>query len=565
MKISIPLEALAILHTLYTAGYQGYIVGGAVRDLLLAAQLGTIDQGKDYDFTTNATPEQLQALFPESFYENAFGTVSVTPENLREQLQLPEPAASALLETEAVATRIIDLANASKIHSSLQKTSDEVAEEYAESGEKVVTGESQQAQNGAPLDTKKSAPYEITTFRTDGSYTDHRRPETVTWGKSLQEDLDRRDFTINAMAIEVSKEKLREIFSAAADGATNTLKNESITLEATDYTIHDPHHGTADLEKHIIRTVGDPLQRFREDALRMLRAIRFAVQLNMQIEEATYQAIKTEHELLSHISFERIRDEFLKMITSDYPKDAIELLDETGLLYYIIPELLDAKGVEQAGHHTTDVWIHSLDALAATPTKDPVVRLATLLHDIAKPDTFALVNGLPTFYNHEIIGSRIAKKIARRLRLSNAEVDRVFTLVRYHMFHYQPDQTDAALRRFMRKVGLENIDDILDLREGDRLGSGARKTSWRLEEMKQRMIEQLNQPMDVTDLAIDGSDLMKELQLQPGPIIGKILHALFEAVLENPELNTKDHLLDLARKQLIATAQQESAQSDSPQ
>jgi len=160
----------------------------------------------------------------------------------------------------------------------------------------------------------------------------------------------------------------------------------------------------------------------------------------------------------------------------------------------------------QGGHHNTDVWTHSLDALKECPNPDPIVRLATLLHDIAKPQTFEIRDNKITFYNHEIVGSRITDKIAKRLKFSKIDRRRLFTLVRHHMFYYQPQNSDAAIRRFMRKVSLENIDDILDLREGDRLGSGARKTSWRLEEMKQRMIEQLNQPMEVTDLAINGHD-----------------------------------------------------------
>ncbi len=537
MKIQIPLEPLAVLYTLQKAGLEAYIVGGAVRDLILAAQQNTTDNSKDYDFTTNATPEQLQAVFPESFYENTFGTVSITPEHLRTQLGLPVDTA---LENEdhntdelSTSRRIIDLANASKIHRSLQ-----------ESG--LQNKPASPSATAPHQPAKKIVPYEITTFRSDGMYSDHRRPETVTWGSTLQEDLDRRDFTVNAMAIAVDQAFLEELFSAPQ----TLVGNNSIELNPEKYTLNDPHSGEQDLANHLIKTVGDPQRRFQEDALRMLRAIRFSVQLNMRIEAETYHALKTHHELLGHISFERIRDEFLKMIVSNYPKEAIELLDETGLLYYIIPELLDAKGVEQGGHHTTDVWTHSLDALAECPSQDPVVKLAALLHDISKPETFALVNGLPTFYNHEILGSRKAKKIAQRLRLSNYDIDRIFILVRHHMFHYQQDHTDAAIRRFMRKVGLENIDDILDVREGDRLGSGARKTSWRLEEMKERMIEQLNQPMDVTDLAIDGTDLMRELQLQPGPVIGKLLHSLFEQVMDNPELNTKETLLEKARQEL---------------
>ena len=181
------------------------------------------------------------------------------------------------------------------------------------------------------------------------------------------------------------------------------------------------------------------------------------------------------------------------------------------------------------------------------PSTDPVVRLATLLHDIAKPQTQAITPETITFYNHEVVGARTARSIAQRLRLSKKDVDRIFTLVRFHMFYYQPHNTDASIRRFMRKVGLANIDDILDLREGDRLGSGARKTSWRLEEMKQRMMEQLHQPLDVTDLALNGHDLMTELELKPGPEIGRILNSLFELVLDQPELNQRQSLLQEAR------------------
>ncbi|MDQ5951699.1 MAG: hypothetical protein QG639_980, partial [Patescibacteria group bacterium] len=211
------------------------------------------------------------------------------------------------------------------------------------------------------------------------------------------------------------------------------------------------------------------------------------------------------------------------------------------------------KGVNQGGHHTTDVWTHLLDALETCPSSDPIVRLATLLHDIDKPATFASnESGEITFYNHEVVGARTAKQIAERLRLSKRDIERIFILVRYHMFYYQPEHTDAAIRRFMRKVGLENVNDMLDLREADRLGSGAKKTSWRLEEMKQRMIEQLNQPFDVTDLAVDGTDLMNELHIPAGPVIGKVLHSLLEEVLENPELNTKEILIQKA-KQIITS------------
>ncbi len=531
VTITIPREPLGILHILQTAGYEAYIVGGAVRDILRSSHLGIPQPITDFDFTTNATPEQLQELFPENFYENIFGTVSITPQHLRAQLGFPEPLVEKMPDLPP-SGRVIDIAKASKIHSSLLP--------------QVHEHPTDDVQNSSDSD---AAPYEITTFRSDGVYSDHRRPESVTWGKTLTEDLDRRDFTINALAIAVSPEKLQTLFA-------DTTDTTDVTLAPDSYTIIDPHGGAQDLENHLIRTVGVAEQRFVEDALRMLRAIRFAVQLNMKIDDAAYAAIIAQNALLLHISNERIRVEFIKMLCSDYPREAVELLDETGLLQFIIPELLAAKGVRQGGHHTTDVWVHSLDALAECPNTDPVVRLATLLHDIAKPQTYQEHSGQPTFYNHEVIGARVAKKIAQRLRFSNKDCDRIFVLVRNHMFYYQPTQTDAAIRRMMRNIGLENIDDILDVREGDRLGSGARKTSWRLEELKQRMIEQLNQPLDVTDLEIDGTDLMNELKLQPGRIIGTILHTLFEEVLENPERNTKEQLLARAQELLAEQAAQ---------
>lgn len=524
MTLHIPREPLFILGLLRKSGYDAYIVGGAVRDLLRTEVTQTPVAPPDYDFTTNATPEQIQEIFPESFYENMFGTVSVTYEHLLEKLAVPIPERPA--ETKTKTNRIIDIAQAQKIHMSLVQP--------IKDSEKTVP----------PL----FDPFEITTYRSDGEYRDHRRPNEVTWGATLADDLNRRDFTLNALAISVSDSVLSEL-----------LKNPSIitdvvSLSESEFEIIDVHDGLQDLKNHLIKTVDVPEERFSEDALRLLRAIRFSVQLNMHIEEKTFAAIHALADHITHVSAERIRDEFMKMLASDYPKQAIELLDETQLLQHILPELLLAKGVQQSGHHTTDVWTHSLDALEACPSPDPVVRLATLLHDIAKPQTAAQAQGQITFYNHEVVGARVAKRIAERLRLSKADCERMFILVRYHMFHYDRGQTDAAIRRFMRKVGLEHIDDILALREADRLGSGARKTSWRLEEMKQKMIEQLNQPLSVTDLAINGTTIMSELALQPGPKVGEILRYLFEKVLDTPELNTPELLLQHAREYLSANA-----------
>jgi poly(A) polymerase/tRNA nucleotidyltransferase (CCA-adding enzyme) len=509
VPITVSNLALLILKYLTDAGFEAYIVGGAVRDLLLSTET------TDYDFTTSAKPEEILKIFPEAFYENDFGTVMLTASDA--EIQFGVKSASNLeLDQLQTSNRIIDLANAHKIHISLQSNL-------------------HNPQSDNQLNDRN---FEITTFRSDDAYSDFRRPDKVSWGSSLKEDLERRDFTINAMAIVVDSKLLSDF---------DPDQNDLITLNPDQYQIIDEHHGFEDLSQGIIRTVGDPDQRFQEDALRMLRAIRLAVQLNMTIDPATLQSIKTHAHLLEHISWERISTEFLKMLKSSQPKKAIHLLDETGLLQLVLPELLDAKGVDQSGHHTTDVWTHSLDALEACPSSDPVVRLATLLHDIGKPTTQLKQGDKFTFYNHEVIGARIAKNISARLKLSRKDQDRVFVLVRQHMFHYQPQNTDSSIRRFMRNVGLENIDDILDLREADRLGSGARRTSWRLEEMKERMISQLNQPMEVRDLAINGDDLMKEFNLKPGPILGKILNHLFEIVLENPEFNEKVKLISLAQ------------------
>lgn len=517
LDISVSLQALYILHLLVKNGFEGYIVGGAVRDTLINALSLTAN---DYDFTTNAKPEQIQEIFPEHFYENTFGTVGVANEHLLEQMGISQQKNNDNDQREFDHNTVINLEEATKIHESLKQ--------------------SRSFENNVDTPTIQKDIYEITTFRSDGTYGDHRRPNSVSWGETLEEDLSRRDFTINAMAIKIDESFLENI--------DFTKNHEVLTLKPSEYTVIDLHSGIIDLSNAMIKTVGNPNKRFNEDALRMLRAVRFCVQLNMQIDNETFEAIVTNSQLLKHISSERISDEFLKMLKSDFPKEAIEILDETGLLKYILPELLDGKGVTQGGHHTTDVWTHNLDALGNCPSKDPIVRLATLLHDIAKPHTYKEIDGLPTFYNHEIIGSRMARNIAKRLRLSKRDVDRIFLLVRYHMFYYQPQNTDASIRRFMKKIGLENINDILDLREGDRLGSGARKTSWRLEEMKERMISQLHQPFSITDMAINGHDLMENFDLKPGRKIGEILNILFEKVLENPELNTKEILLEEAKK-----------------
>jgi putative nucleotidyltransferase with HDIG domain len=424
-------------------------------------------QSHDWDMTTNATPQEMLTLFPDAFYDNTFGTVGIP----------------------------ITISNENSSIDSVQK-------------KEVV---------------------EITTFRSESEYTDRRHPEKIAWGKTIEEDLQRRDFTINAMALSM----------ADIDSKQH--------IEITE--IIDPHGGREDLEKRLIRAVGNANSRFKEDALRIMRAIRFAAQLGFTIEDMTWNALKEDAALLPAISAERIRDELLKTLGSLHPFEGVMLLKNAGLLKYILPELLEGIDVSQVRpgrHHTEDVFMHNLLSLKFCPSTDPVVRFATLLHDIGKPQVVgADEQGLVTFYNHEIVGAKIARQIADRLHFSKKQREKIVMLIRWHMFTVDEHTTDAAVRRFIRRVGVDNIRDMIDLRIADRLGSGtATAESWRLKLFKQRVEEQLAPaPFSITDLALDGNDIMKELNIKPSKTIGLLLQKLFEEVDENLELNRKDYLI----------------------
>lgn len=370
---------------------------------------------------------------------------------------------------------------------------------------------------------------EVTTYRSDEKYeVDHRRPSSFSWGSTLSEDLSRRDFTMNAIAW-----KITGVESANLMGQ-----------------IYDPFDGQKDLAHKRLITVGPARNRLEEDALRILRGIRFSAQLELQIDPCLVVAMRQTSDLLEGISWERKRDELFKILLTNHIEDAFHLMATTNVLQHLIPELLATRGIEQRGHHVHDVWKHTLLATQNCPSTDPVVKFATLLHDIAKPHTQEPIpnaDGEFSFHHHEVIGARVAKEIAKRLRLSKEDIQRVFLLVRWHMFHYQTDFTDAAIRRFLRRIGTENLDDMMALREGDRLGSGRKRTSWRLEEMKERIYAELHQPMKVTDLAVDGNDLMNELELKPGKVIGDLLQKLLEQVLDDPTLNEKSKLIEIAR------------------
>lgn len=435
--ITLPKEVIQLIEVFEKNRHKIYVVGGAVRDSLLNK---TVD---NWDFTTNTTPKEMLKMFPEAFYNNIYGTVSIP---------------------------------------------------------------------------KDKTIFEITPFRKESNYSDLRHPEKIEWAKTIEEDLSRRDFTINAIAF---------------DG-----KN-----------IIDPYEGQKDLSRKLIKAVGDPDIRFNEDALRLLRAVRLTSQLGFLIEDKTRDSIQKNSLLITKISAERIRDEFLKILDSDHAAEGILFLKNTRLLSYILPEVDVCFTIPQKSpkrHHVYDVGTHLVMALKHCPSKDPITRFATLIHDIGKAKTFNKdeKSDLITFYNHEVIGKKQAEIIADRFKLSNKQKNKLVTLVAEHQFTVSELQTDKAVRRFIRGVTKEYLKDMLDLRTGDRIGSGAKPTSWRNELFKKRLIEVQKQPFQIKDLKVSGDDIMKVLKIKPGPRVGEILKKLFDQVVEGKIKNEKQTLLD---------------------
>jgi putative nucleotidyltransferase with HDIG domain len=361
--------------------------------------------------------------------------------------------------------------------------------------------------------------YEITTFRTDHDYADFRRPHRVEFGSSLEADLARRDFTMNALAW------------GAPDAATAPR-------------LVDPHEGRADIAAGVIRAVGEPDRRFEEDALRMLRAVRFAATLEFQIEPATLAAIRRHAPLVAHLSGERIAVELGRILAVPQPSRGLRLLAETGILEPISPELAAQRGVSQNKIPGEDLWDHTLRTVDSAANW-PVVRLAALLHDIGKPATAADGH----FYHHDTVGADLAEQFLDRLHLPRTTAERVVHLVRQHMFRYEANWGDAAVRRFLAKIGPDAIDDLFALREADNEGSGVPRDAEALGELRARIAAELaaGPILDRSALAIDGSDLMTELGLPAGPVLGRILSALFERVIEEPRLNDRPTLMLLAR------------------
>jgi len=418
--------------------YQIYLVGGSVRDLLLDRQV------TDWDFTTDATPDEILKVFPGGHYNNKFGTV------------------------------------------------------------------------GIPYD---NGIIQITTMRKEGDYQDFRHPGKVEWTKNLNEDLKRRDFTVNALA-QNSRGQITDLFD-----------------------------GQGDLKNKIIKNVGNPADRFKEDALRLIRAVRFAAQLDFEVDQKTFSSIKENVGLIKAVAFERIRDEIFKILASKNPLKGFILLRDCGILEIVLPEVAKTFGVKQDGpkhDRKYDVGEHSFLTLKETPSTDPLVKFAALLHDIGKVKTMRVNHdGNVTFYNHEVVGSRQTKEIAKRFKLSNEQTEKLVKLIRWHLFTVDENQTDSAVRRFVKNIGVQNVEDMYHLRIGDRLGGGTQTAvSWRMEDFfKKRIPAVLTKPFSITDLKVSGKDVMNTLNIQPGPKVGKILQTLFEEVQENSDKNNRDYLL----------------------
>ena len=460
-KLEIPKEVADICKKLEEADFEAYLVGGWVRDILLNRE------PKDWDITTNAKPEQVQKIFPDSAYENKFGTVAVKTRSENEKLKI----------------------------------------------------------------------IEITTFRIEGKYTDKRHPDEVKFAKTVEEDLSRRDFTINAIAVRVNgKSKMEK-----GKTETKSIIHYPLSIELT-----DPFDGQEDTKNKIIKTVGKSSDRFNEDALRMMRAVRFAAELGFEIDKKTEDAIKKEAGLIEMIAKERIRDEFTKLVMAPGAMKGIEKLEELGLLKLIMPELREGIGVTQDKHHIYTVWEHNLRALDYTVKKNYSleVRLAALFHDLGKPKTKAGKSPNSTFYNHEMVSAKMAAKILDRLHFSNSIVEKVIHLVRYHMFYYNVGEvTEAGVRRFLARVGPENIDDFIKIREADRIGSGVPKAvPYKLRHLLFMIDKVKRDPISPKMLKINGNELMEFLKINPSPRVGWILAALLEEVIEDPKRNEKEYL-----------------------
>jgi tRNA nucleotidyltransferase (CCA-adding enzyme) len=451
---SIPSHIVGVCRKLRDAGFEAWLVGGAVRDLLLDRD------AHDFDVATSAHPPEVTQVF---------GKKHVIPTG----------------EKHGTVTVLVSRPKGDREH------------------------------------------VEVTTFRGEGAYTDGRRPDSVSFVSSLVEDLRRRDFTMNAIA-----------------------------YDPIDDRIEDPFGGQKDAAAKLIRAVGDPLERFREDGLRTMRAVRFASQLGFALDEATEAAIPEAVDVFQKVSAERIRDELVKILSSKKPSVGLDLMRKTGLLAVAVPELMEGVGFHQNRYHSYDVWGHTLAAVDSTALGSPVgpawiVRLAALFHDVAKPRTAASKPEAPserTFFRHEQVGAKMSDEIARRLKLSTEEREHVVNLVNNHMFWYSEEWTDGTVRRFISRVGKEVLPDLFSLREGDVHARGrGEDPGVELDELKRRVGDQLRAEaaLKIGDLAVGGGDVMRILNVKPGPIVGEVLRRLLDRVLDDAELNDRDRLSQL--------------------
>jgi len=458
-KFRIPKQVSRITNSLKRAGFKAFLVGGCTRDLILGKK------PKDWDITTNATPEETLAVFPNnSFYENKYGTVGVKNEDL------PVDESGIIDET----LRIV----------------------------------------------------EVTTFRKESTYTDGRRPDSVLFSKNIEEDLERRDFTINAIAIDIEPDQ------------GDLYKGHIVDL----------YNGRGDLADKLIKTVGRPHDRFSEDALRIMRAVRLATELDFDIDKETIEGIRENAHMLKNIAKERIRDEFVKMIASQNPLRGLILSQKLGILPYISKEFEVGIGVSQNKTHKYNVWEHLLKSLehAAKKNFSLEVRLAALFHDIGKPKSrrWSETKKDWTFHGHEVIGERITRSLMEDLRFPVKTTETVCKLVRWHMFFSDTEQISlSAVRRMVSNVGKENISQLMDVRTCDRIGTGRPKENpYRLRKYRSLIEQVMTDPISVSMLKIKGSDIIRIANIEPSPKIGFILHALLEEVLDDPKRNTAEYL-----------------------
>ncbi len=472
----VPKYVTHVTDTLQNKGFEAYIVGGCVRDLIIGRE------PRDWDVTTNAKPDEVQSLFEKTVYENRFGTVAVCI--------------------------IKDLVDKNDTNDSKNPA------------------DTQDSAETKGLAKEKYNIVEVTTYRKEAGYTDNRHPDTIEYATKLEEDLERRDFTINAMAYDISKGQLKDIYG-----------------------------GLKDIEDKIIRTVGKPDERFSEDSLRILRAIRFSCELGFAVSYETLEAISRHSSNLKGVSAERIRDEFVKIVMSSDPMSGIAMMVKLGVNKYVVPELEEGVGCEQKGEHIYDVFEHILHALGHSAEKNwPLdIRLSALFHDIGKPPTRrwdatkAGGKGKYTFFGHEVVGARTVKKIMERLKFSREMIEKVSKLVRYHMFFSDTETiTLSAVRRTIVNVGRENIWDLMKVRECDRVGMKKREAPFRLRKYHAMIEEALRAPTSVGMLKIDGKFLIETLHMKPGPRMGWILNALLEECLEDDAKNETGNLKNRA-------------------